>query len=296
MKGLKNLYLAAVVFAATASLAAYATGCGEDGHGGMSTGTLTLSVSDAPVDLANRVVVLFNGVEVKPEEGDSVSFQIEGKREIDLLALDGTESRVLLNSASLPAGQYNWIRLSVEAERDVLDSYIELEDLSVESLWVPSGEEVGLKLNRNFIVPAGGFAAFTVDFDLRKSVHDPEGFDDYILRPTLRVIDNTEIGSITGIVDSALLGPEGENAVYVYDGADAVPDDMGGNPEPVNTAPVDTESGQYTVGFLLEGTYTAAFTSQAGKDDPSTDDEVDFLHPATLSVKAEESTVHNFNP
>jgi hypothetical protein len=57
-------------------------------------------------------------------------------------------------------------------------------------LTIPSEVKTGLKLNRGFVVPAGGSANFTIDFDLRKSVHLPMSGTDYLLRPTLRLADN----------------------------------------------------------------------------------------------------------
>jgi hypothetical protein len=308
MKKQGNIYLAAIFMALFFS-GLYIVGCGGDGgvgDGGVgdggggngvgsSTGTLTLSVTDSPVDVANRVVVVFSGVEVKPADGDSVSFTFDEDREIDLLAQAGGESEVILNSVTLGAGRYNWVRLAVRAEKGTVDSFIELEDLTIESLYVPSGGKTGLKVNTSFNVPAGGEADFTVDFDLRKSVHDPEGFDDYILRPTLRIVDNTEVGSIAGTVVSSLLDPGGGNAVYVYEGPDVGPDDIGSGTEPVNTAVVDEATGEYKAGFLLEGVYTVAFTNEAGGDDPSGDDEIEFHQPANVSVTAGETTTHNID-
>jgi hypothetical protein len=241
-------------------------------------------------------VVIFNGVEIKPAGGDSLSFDFEEKA-IDLLALgEGNDSEVILDSVELDAGQYNWIRLKVMAEKGVVDSFIELDDLSIYSLYVPSGDETGLKVNRNFDLLAGGEADFTVDFDLRKSVHNPEGYEDYILRPTLRIIDNTEAGSIAGVVNAALINSTGGNAVYVYNGSVSSPDDMGGDPAPVNTGVVNSTTGQYRVGFLEEGQYTAAFTNAADADNPLLDDGIVFFHPAVVNVVSSQTTTQDFNP
>lgn len=44
------------------------------------------------------------------------------------------------------------------------------------------------------------------DFDLRKSVHNPAGLDDdYILRPTLRLVDDNTAGALTGTVASGVI-------------------------------------------------------------------------------------------
>ncbi len=272
----------------------YLMGCGSE-MDRSDYGNLTLRVSDSPVDMANRVVVIFNGVDIKPAGGNSVRYIFNEDKVIDLLALTGGESEVILNSVALEPGQYNWIRLHVRALRGVLDSFIELDDLSVESLYVPSGDETGLKMVNTFIVPAGGNADFTVDFDLRKSVHNPEGYPDYILRPTLRIVDNTRVGSIAGIVNSSLLDAGGGNAVYVFSGPGVSPNDEGSANPPLTTTIVNATTGQYHVGFLTEGTYTVAFTDEADLDDPLTDNAISFHPAANVSVTEGATTKHDIN-
>ena len=180
-------------------------GCsGEGGNGGgSSAGTLTLSVTDAPVDDAASVVIQFTGVELHAASGERLNFTYNPPRQIDLLALNGGGSELLLDE-EVPAGHYNWLRLQVAAENGT-DSFIELLDGAVHPLRIPSGDQTGLKLVRGFDVPAGGLADFTIEFDLRKSVHAPPGLGgDYILRPTLRIVNNTQVGSIAGVVAEAL--------------------------------------------------------------------------------------------
>jgi hypothetical protein len=142
------------------------------------------SSSDAPIDGATHVIVQFTGVEVKLASGEKLNFNFDSPKQIDLLALKSGLIELLLGEENLPAGHYNWIRLKVEAELGVLDSYIELDDGSIHSLWIPNGSQTGLKLINGFDILAGGFADFTIDFNLRKSVHNPSRIgDDYI--PTL---------------------------------------------------------------------------------------------------------------
>lgn len=292
MKSIKSICLIAVAILS----AVFLIGCGVDSTS--DTGTLTLSVTDAPVDMANRVVVKFSGVEVNPASGELLSFSISNS--IDLLALSGGGSEALLAGKTLEAGSYTWIRLIVNAQSGVLDSYIELTDGSQHSLEIPSGSETGLKLVRGFDVPAGGSADFTIDFDLRKSIHNSS--TGYMLRPALRIVDNTEVGSIAGTVDSALINGTGGNAVYAFEGSGITPDDVDGiSPEPINAALVELESsGDYTykVAFLNAGDYTVAFTNSADADDPTIDDSitnsVSFVGVANATVTAGGMTQHNF--
>ncbi len=136
------------------------SGCGSDTP---AKGTLTVAVTDAPVDSALRVVVYFASVEIKPANGQS--FTVDVSDQIDLLALAGGGSEIILNNVELDAGHYSWIRLEVNAEATMMDSFIELDDGSEHSLFIPSGDRTGLKLIGGFDVPAGGNASFTLDFD-----------------------------------------------------------------------------------------------------------------------------------
>jgi hypothetical protein len=130
-------------------------GCaGSDG----STGQLSLAVTDAPVDEATSVVVAFTGVELKPAGGPSQTFHFcldanadepivqttacdtPAPRQIDLLALQGGGSELILDGVTVPAGRYNWVRLMVEADPASLDSYIALSDGGVYPLYVPSAD------------------------------------------------------------------------------------------------------------------------------------------------------------
>jgi hypothetical protein len=264
------------------------------------SGTLTLGVTDAPVDNANRVVVEFTGVTLKPSAGNEIAFDFDEPRQIDLLALQGGETDLLLDEVSLAAGNYNWIRLTVNAGMNASDSFIELEDGSVHALFIPSGNQTGLKLVQGFTVPANGSADFTIDFDLRKSVVDPQSVGTpYILKPALRLLDNTEVGAIAGTVDNAIASAaDCSPAVYVYEGSDVTPDDVGSSVEPVASALVNmsdaTGEFEYTVAFLLAGDYTAALTCDADADAADTDDDITFEAQQNATVEVNQVTTVDF--
>lgn len=287
-------------------------GCGS---GGASVGTLSLQITDAPVDTAEHVYIQFHGLEIQSADGmrttlyycqdpmDSAKTVVStnacttmpAPMQLDLLALNGGQANALLVGYTLPSGHYSWIRLMVDTA-GTLDSYIVVQGTASE-LTIPSGSETGLKLNRGFDVPAGGNANFTLDFDLRKSVTLTSM--GYFLRPTVRMVDNTMVGAIAGTVN-ALLVPTGcTPAVYVYAGAGVTPDDIDGiAPDPVTTANVklDINDGlyKYQAAFLEAGSYTVAYTCNAALDDPATNDVLAFSGTANVSVMANSTTVHNF--
>ena len=282
-------------------------GCGGGGGGGSSssasaeTGSFSLSLIDAPVDGADAVVVEFTGVELKPADGESVTITFDAPVSIDLLAQQNGNSASLVSDEALPAGNYNWIRLAVNAEEDsVFDSYIEISGTQHE-LDIPSGSQSGLKLNSGFTVTASGNADYTIDFDLRKSITLANG--DYKLRPSLRLIDNTTTGSISGEVDSTLLASACADAslfagaVYVFSGLDVTPDDIDGDAvEPTATASVslddDSNGYSYNAAFLETGDYTVAYSCD--NDDADTDEVLTFSGTTNVTLADDAEEVVNF--
>ncbi len=239
-----NLPRILMVSAAFAALAA----CSSGGDGGSDTGYISLGVTDAPVDVADAVVVQFTGVELKPKAGSAFSIDFATPKTIDLMGYQNGERAMLLDGEEVPAGEYNWMRLKVVADPDVAgDSYITIGDADCE-LRIPSGDERGLQMIRGFTVGVGTTTDFTVDFMLRQSVLQPPGQTTtvpvcdgqaYHLKPVVRLVDNLEVGTITGAVDSTFIteqcGPvEMQSGVYpgnvylfgpVAEGATVTPDD-----------------------------------------------------------------------
>jgi hypothetical protein len=281
-------------------------GCGGSSSG---TGQLKVAVTDAPVDEADSVVVAFTGIEVKPADGPAFMLEtFDPPLAIDMLDLqDGLNQEIA--DATVPAGRYNWIRLAVNLDEDGVIDEPEMETTSYIvvdghpwALWVPSGDQSGLKLVGGFIVPQGGVADFTIDFDLRKSVHLPmNGALQYVLKPALRIVDNTIVGSIYGNVDPNLLtGDASTCAVYAFEGEGVAPDDLdeveGTDSEPLASADVKLdllEEGRYgyRVAFLLPGPYTVALTCEADQDDPATDDLITFGDGQPATIPAEGGNV-----
>ncbi len=284
-------------------------GCGSGG-GESSTGSVTIGITDAPVDGAENVFVQFTGVRIQPAEGETIAIDFDEPRQIDLLDLQGDARELLLNGEVLPTGQYQWIRLMVSAEADgIYDSYMVISGSHYE-LHIPSGSQTGLKLNRPFTV-SDEPTDLTIDFDLRKSIHNAPGQsgpggDIYFLRPTLRLVSTPDSGRIEGtLAASAFTGVDGCHddplvgyAVYLFEGSGQTPNDLDGTqPEPVVTARTalnDESRYAYTAAYLAPGEYTIAATCKAHMDDPETDDVLDFVGTAQVTVTAGETTTHHF--
>ena len=92
-------------------LLAVLTACSNSnsGSGGDGMGSLTLGITDAPVDEALAVVVEFTGVNLKGQGNDDpvTVIEFEQPKVINLLDLQGSNSEILLQDISLAAGDYH---------------------------------------------------------------------------------------------------------------------------------------------------------------------------------------------
>ena len=289
-------------------LAAFITACGGSGDGSSDTGLLTLGLTDAPVDEVYAVNLQITGVSIKPQEGPALNFEFPAPVDVDLLSLRDGNVFNLLDGETVAAGRYNWIELHANADLDgVFDSYVmETETGGMIELRTPSGST---RFVSGFVVTAGQDNAFTLDWNVRRALTDPEGLDGWHLTSAHRLIDMTEYGSLSGTVADALVmdpsctsDAEGNgNVVYVYPGHDAIPDDLGSAAEPLTSAPVSVDDHMagayaYTVPFLDPGQYTLAFTCQGLDDDPDTDEsgaeEIAYGGQVNADVAAGQDTVN----
>ena len=273
-------------------------------NGGSSTSTMNLAVTDTPVDGAQSVVVAFTGVDLMGPGGQQ-SFSFATEKTIDLLAQQGTNSASLLSGATVLAGDYQWIRLDIDAA----NSYIITSTGAKYPLTIPSGSQTGLKLVSGFTIAQGGVADFVIDFNLRGSVTQSNagGTVSYILTPALRLINMQQVGTISGIVASTLsigssliTATSCSPAVYVYSGTVTVLDGfnvtVSGGTAPLTSATVrlnnTTGAYDYTVGFLAPGTYTLAVTCAANDTAGATT--LAFSAAQTAMVTANSTTTVNF--
>jgi hypothetical protein len=287
---------------ASMAAAALASACG--GGGSSSTGSVDVGLTDMPVDNADQVVISVSGVAFKPAGSGPEQVEDFTPRSIDLLEFQNGQTAILLQDTPMEAGRYQWLRLIVDTEPNVRDSYIVIDGQECE-LNVPSGAETGLKMNRPIDVPAGGSLALTVDFDLHKSVHAPPGHASdpcttgYVLRPTLRLVDNAEVGAIEGAVsfESGAVPLECKPNVYLYEGTVTPDDDEDStavSPDIDSVAVVSVDipegstTGTYRAAFIPAGDYTAAFSCD---EDTEADEALAFVPPAGLPVTVQNNVI-----
>ena len=306
---------------------------GGSGDGGTSSnsGTLSLNLTDAPVDGLSEVWVTFTEVIIHPADSseDIIVDVDDGEGDpgmtINLLDFTGGESVRLLDDYPLPNGTYSWMRLVIDRDKTTVvcdetpyDCYDysgrELNELKLDC---SSCDQSHLKLNRSFEIEVEDQVEFTIDFDMRSSVtltrpnSTPYVDEQFKLRPTLRITDTNQAGTlIYGTVDETWVRNEtgdeeatpDDCVVYVYEGdADAIePDDIctidniDTCPEadrPLTTTGVQDSS--YRTGYLEPGPYTVALLCDQ-EDLPGEDDEVTFIGEATVDHLDDQDSVHNF--
>lgn len=263
-----------------------------------STGTLSLGMTDGPVENASQVVVTFSGVEVHGAENKE--FTLDPAVSINLLDYQGENRVLLLDDETLAAGTYQWMRLMV----DESTSFIEVNGQQY-PLSIPSSAKTGLKLNKGFTIGSDSSSDFTIDFDLKKSVHQT-GNGVYKLRPTLRIVDSLNVSSITGTVDDSLIesvdcdnnGDNNDtgNSVYVFGGPNATVQDIQGDEnDPVASTNVEynseTQLYEFVLAYMPVGEYTAVFTCDAVLDiaDEDNSDVVNFSASLEVSVVVDQN-------
>jgi len=198
-------------------------GCEEEETG--QTGTLSLSLTDAPIDdtSVTGVHVTITGIQYHMQDSAWKEFEgFQGPQTFDLLALTDSISE-LLGTAQIEAGQYNQLRFMLDAPEKGQGPptspgcYIEFDDGTTQPLFVPSGGQSGYKAVGAFRVPSNGTVEVTADFDARKSVRETGGMQErYILKPTIRLVVNNQAGSIAGQVTN--LPTDGSNiTIYAYE-------------------------------------------------------------------------------
>ena len=249
-----------------------ATACNLMGSSGSrETGTLSLSITDAPVDASDiiGVYITIQSIQYKIEGDDGWGTvpDFGDPQTHNLLELTGGES-ALLGDLTVPTGDYSEIRFILQAPEEGRGaptnpgSWVDIEggiegeyDEGDEALFVPSGAQSGLKVKAEepFTVTEGEPIAITVDFDLSKALVRAGGR--MILKPVLRLVIDAETGEIGGQVTYT---GDKELKVYAYEAGtytESEPDNGENGFDGAVTSTGVRDDGTYTLAFLPAGTY-----------------------------------------
>jgi hypothetical protein len=239
------------------------------------TGTMHLSITDAPIDKYDitGVFITVNEVQIH-KQGDNwqVIEEFEGPVTYNLLELTNGISE-LMASTVLTAGEYTQIRFLLDAPVNQGPGnianpgcYLMFADGSTTPLFVPSGGQSGYKATGKFAVPANGEVHVVADFDVRKSIVVAGASGKFILKPTIRLVTENQAGAIAG----TLLNLEEDYSAVIYayqegtyqpEEADLPPDEETPRfPNAVSSNAID-EEGNFIIPFLAKGNYDLVVTS-----------------------------------
>ena len=270
---------------------------------GSSSG-LSLSVTDAPIDQASRIIVGISYVVLSGDNPRPVIINFATPLSTNVYASQGGVASPLFVHLPIAAGHYTKLRMGFAADPVSVGSSITLPD-GTHVLYIPTTSPSYTDLPVDFTIGSGQTINLTVDFDMRKSVVlDPTDNTRFIFIPQLRVVQNELTGTLTGSVDISLLKGVCVPAVYVYSGR-VTPTDENLNAPPGEVQSVasglvglnaTTGAYDFTVGFLPPGDYTVAFTCNADQDvanqdnGPNGSNTVFFTSVTNASVTAQQVT------
>jgi Domain of unknown function (DUF4382) len=306
-RGFRAAKIAGLAAGAMSSIA-----CSGGGGGSSGTSSLTVSLMDAPVDDVTAVNVEITALWLKGPGSAAKQLKMsQTPMKVNLLDLNDKNAAILIDGQAIDPGSYEWLDMDVNANFDgVLDSFVVTKIGGQEELRVPSGR---VRLVGGFDVAANQAVQLLFDWDLRKGLVDPPGQPGFLLKPAFRVVDVHELGKLSGTVALATLNATGDpngcladdpnldvgNAVYVFAGANITPDDIDGvDPDPVAVIPVEPSStGDYVYHTVIApGTYTIAFTCQAGNDNPDDgqSENIKFVAPVTRTISTDMEVAVDF--
>jgi hypothetical protein len=231
-----------------ATSAVFIAGCGGSGsYGGAATGSLGVSLTDAPACGFDNVYVTVSKVRVHQSNTATETsagwsdITLNPARKIDLLSLNNGAFDNL-GETPLLAGHYTQVRLVLDPNAN---SVVLAGSVAEIPLVTPSAVQTGIKLIHQFDVLSGQRVDLMLDFDACQSIVKRVN-GDYALKPVIRVIPFAMNG-IGGFVDNALLGSNvmvtaQQNGVIVQ-----------------STAPAAT--GEFFLSRLAPGNYDVVITA-----------------------------------
>ncbi|MFP8489214.1 DUF4382 domain-containing protein [Gracilimonas sp. Q87] len=202
------------------------------------TGTLEVLLHDAPANY-EAVNVFVESVEVNNGQTEEGWVEISTPQQsYDLLTLTNGATEVL-GSAELETGTYEQIRLILSS-----NGHSVIVDGTEHDMFVPSGEQTGIKLNVNAEIVPDITYTLLLDFDAARSVVErgnTQSGIEYLLKPVISATNEAITGNIAGAVEPVEAQP------FIYAIA---------NSDTLSSTKADTTDGTFKLIGLEEGTYT----------------------------------------
>ncbi|HNS48277.1 MAG TPA: DUF4382 domain-containing protein [bacterium] len=250
-------------------LVAFGAACGGGGGSSSnSSGNLAFYLTDAFDETYQAVYVTIGEIQVSQvheddqTETDSWLTVARPRATYNLLELvNGV--RQSLGIAYLEPGRYSQMRLIIGTEPDngtnifsaahPFANYVIDEAGHYHALKVPSGLQTGVKIIQGFDISLNGTTELILDFDAARSVVKAGSSGQWLLKPTIKILNTEEYSIINGeVTDADASEPAGGVVVsaQVYNPGAGDPKDA----VTVRAATVTDAEGNYAL-FVQPGTY-----------------------------------------
>lgn len=289
-------------------------GCGGGSSSGVPSGTGTSSLSVALVDgpfrtsggTVTAVNIAVSKVEAVGASGVQTIATFSPAQQINLLSYTTQSSPLQLGTASIPAGQYQQLRLVLDLSNASNTSVVingTTYPLTIPSATGPSGfanatttdsgdgpGTAGIKVNVGLTAQAGQSYGFVIDFNAAESIVSAGASGQYFMKPVLVAAAQSLAGAIAGVVKNSA----GTTAVA---NAEVLAQQNGMT---INSGITDA-NGNYQINALPVGTYTVIvenqWTSQAGAANTATgaDGTASVTYPSPVSVTNNQTTTVNIS-
>lgn len=231
--------------------------CSGDGGGSSSggeTGILSVNLADNTIQGCKAVFVTIDEVRVHTHGGWQQLTPTSPNHTHNLLELQNGV-REKLGIAELTAGPYTQMRLIIGDTPDdghFSANYIIDGDDEYHELKIPSGYNTGIKIVHGFYIEKNQTTELILDFCVSDSIVMPGHDGEWLLKPTIKVLDTDNYSIISGTVtdndDPSAIGGSLVSA-QIYD-SDAQP----GDKAVVQASTTAEENGDYAL-FLKPGIY-----------------------------------------
>lgn len=239
--------------------------CGEQNSLALtdSQGKLTIGLTDASTDLYEAVYITIDKVQIQREDKNHESWTTIftlGKTYNLLELINGIKED--LGLTELESGTYSQIRLilgeKADDSRNILNephpyaNYIIDQNLEPHKLKIPSGFQSGIKLTNSFVINENQTTELLLDFDAAKSIIMPGKSGKYILKPTIKILENSLTGIVQGnisdlnddIINGALVSVQSYHPEAKEIKNEVI----------IHTSTISNESGSYAL-YLDPGSY-----------------------------------------